>query len=100
MVEVTCDDNEGWMFCLKWHGHSVDDVTHGFGVARWWSVDSYGNDTCKLLWQIMWTKSDGEELDVYVMLQKHGNVPEVTPPVVHERDEPSSFLLAASGVEV
>ena len=58
MVEVTCDDDdddEGFkVFCLKSRGNSVDDVTRCFCVPRWQYVNSDGQDTGKLLWQIIY----------------------------------------------
>ena len=65
---------------------------------EWRNVNSYGDDTGKLPWQIIWTQSDGNELDVRAAEPVfHRDVPGVTPPVVDEHSEPSSFLRAPRG---
>ena len=71
-----------------------DTVSQAVNVLTMWLIQSI--PVCGL--QIIWTKSDGDELDIRAAdTLFNGDVPGVTPPVVHEHGEAPSFLLAGRG---
>lgn len=96
MVKIPCDGDDGIRVpYLQACSYAVDDVTQSLHIPGRGNVNNDSDASSKFPWEIIWTKFNGNQLDIRAAdtLLDRG-VPRMTPLRVYKHGKSPFFLFA------